>query len=430
MTRSGYAPEAGGARDKILVIPHQFSEEILVREIEIARRLTRWFHDVYCLRWHDSIEVRLSSVWKGRTNRIANALKTIAAPRRVTLASDGVRYATCSLLDPVLVQGILGRKRADEAARRFNTAMVRSLLARIDVANVLVAKPLFELDRLGPVRAFFDVVDWYPEERASPEQRAAAVARLRRQCQPAAGVLAVSESLANKLRTEAGINAIAVPNGADIRVMRSVDPRRVQRLRQQLGLVDKFVVGYVGNHGTFAGVDFLVDVMANLRRRLNAYLLLVGPADYWRDCLRRAQPGTVIATGQLPPAEVPLYVHACDVGVLAQVEDAGTRFAFQLKVVEFTACRKFMIAPPFDTWKRLSWPNVVLVERTAEAWARVLVELSRASWHVEWDRLVEDYDWERIADLVAGVILGQDLQGRVDHGLASASSTHADRPEH
>ena len=393
------------AQNSILVVPHRFSQEILIREIEIAKRLTRWFREVYCLKWHDSVETDRSSIWKGRASRIANALRTIAVPKRIEMAPDGVRYATCSLLDPVLIQGVVGSERANEVAGQFNTAMLRGLLARIGVGNILVAKPSFELDRLRPRKAFFDVIDWYPEERTSPQQRAAAVARLRQQCRSAAGVFAVSQALAEKLRTEASIEAVAVPNGADTNALRRVNSLQVEKLRQQLGLTGKLVIGYVGNHGSFAGVDFLLDVMVNVRRLLtNAHLLLVGPADYWRDHLRRASPGTVTATGPIPPADVPLFAHACDIGVLAQDENTGTRFAFQLKVVEFTACRKFVIAPPLDTWKRLQWPNVILVERTPEAWARAL--------DLEWDRLADDYDWKRIAALVASVILRQDSGSR------------------
>ena len=430
MTKSDYARHSDNVTRKILVIPHVFTDQILVREIEIAKRLTRWFHEVYCLKWCDSTQIDRASIWKGRASRIANALRTIAEPRRMNLAPDGVRYVSTPLLDPVLVRGVVGQERATEVARRFNSAIVRRLLGRHGVGNVLVAKPLFELDRLGPVRAFFDVVDWYPEEYVSPKKRAAVMARLRRQCQPATGVFAVSQPLAEKLRMDAGIEAIAVPNGADIGALRNVNPTHVERLRHQLGVVGKFVIGYVGNHGSFAGVDFLLDVMASLRERLiNAHLLLVGPADYWRELLRRVPVGTVTATGPVPPGKVPLFVQACDIGVLAQQEDAGTRFAFQLKVVEFTACRKFVIAPPFDTWKRLSWPNVVLVERAPEAWARALVEMSHPSWRVEWDGLVEEYDWERIAGRMAGFVLGHTPRSRASSGCSSGVVGTTSRPQ-
>src|SRR5439155_26513241 len=118
------------AQNSILVVPHRFSQEILIREIEIAKRLTRWFREVYCLKWHDSVETDRSSIWKGRASRIANALRTIAVPKHVDLAPDGVRYATCPLLDPVLIQGVVGSERANEVAGLFNNAIIRGLLAR------------------------------------------------------------------------------------------------------------------------------------------------------------------------------------------------------------------------------------------------------------------------------------------------------------
>jgi glycosyltransferase involved in cell wall biosynthesis len=93
-------------------------------------------------------------------------------------------------------------------------------------------------------------------------------------------------------------------------------------LRQHLGLESKFVIGYVGNHGSFTGVDLVVNAFLSVRSRLpDAALLIVGPADCWRQLLDSHLADGVIAIGGVNPEDVGLYFHALDLGVLAGQDD-------------------------------------------------------------------------------------------------------------
>jgi glycosyltransferase involved in cell wall biosynthesis len=234
---------------------------------------------------------------------------------------------------------------------------------------------------------------------------------LKRVVDQAQGVFAVSEPLCEKLRDDCGIQAVSMPNGADLRALRAVPSVETTALRHSLGLDGKFIIGYIGNHGDYTGVDFVVDVFRRVRERIPAAaLLIVGPAECWRSVLESARADGVVWTGPVPPSEVKKYFNVLDVGVLAQEKTLGTELAFQLKIVEYSACRKFVVSTPLRTWELLQWPNVFLTELRVNAWVDAIVRAQHSRWNPEWDAVVEGFDWDVLADRMAAVMLGTEVR--------------------
>jgi glycosyltransferase involved in cell wall biosynthesis len=219
-------------------------------------------------------------------------------------------------------------------------------------------------------------------------------------------MFAVSEPLCEKLEREWGLHAQPLPNGADIARLRSVSPAKVSALRRRLGIESEFAIGYIGNHGSFTGVDLAVNAFLAARSRIpKAKLLIIGPADSWSRLLEAHRNEGVIATGGVAPAEIAEYFNAIDLGILAQGKTTGTDFAFQIKAVEYSACRKCVVSTPLLTWQRLAWPNVLLAEPKPAAWADAFVQACSMSWQPAWDRIVEEYDWQALADSAAKTML-------------------------
>jgi len=138
-----------------------------------------------------------------------------------------------------------------------------------------------------------------------------------------------------------------MPNGVDRDVFRpDVDggPRR-----QELGLGDRFVVGFVGWVRPWHGVDRLVDATAALAVRIpGLVLLIVGDGPAMPDLLARAEAAGIADrvrfTGAVPPADVPGYVAAMDVAVQPDV----TEYASPIKLFEYLAMGRPVIAPRRD----------------------------------------------------------------------------------
>lgn len=393
------------ARPRLLVVPHLYADDVAVREIELARRLTEFF-DVLCLRWSDAVHVEAASAPGRRWKQFQTAAGAVFARQQFSEGSDGVRVLRVPVLQPILLHRALGSRRALAWSQRFNRRILEGVIREYGITHVLLATDKFGLPAGPRVKIFYDVVDWFPEEKATAEQMQFTRSRLEAIAQRADGIFAVSEPLSEKLEKDYGLAVVPLPNGADLAALRFVDPARVAAVRRRWGLDGKFVVGYIGNHGPFTGVDFAVRAFQALRKKMpDAVLLVVGPAEHWRDLLQAQREAGVIWTGPVAPAEVAAYFQALDVGILAQEKSLGTEMAFQIKIVEYTACRKLVVSTPLRTWQKLAWPSILLTELQEEAWAAALVEARQSPWQPEWDALVESFDWRALAQKAAGVML-------------------------
>ena len=393
-------------RPKLLVVPHIYAEDIRIRDIELARRMTDRF-EVFCLKWKDALHVDFSSPIARRWQQFRYGIQSLVANRGSERKADGVTYLQIPFLQPVLIHRFVGIKSAWRAAQAFNTKRLIATIQKQGITHVLQASGMFRLPQMKGVRIAHDIVDWIPEETTSADELELLRAAMDHVGKNASPIFAVSDPLVEKLKEDYGINSVVLPNGADLRVFRTVPLSDVEGVRRRWGLDGKFVIGYVGNHnGAFTGVDFVLEVFRGLRPRISdAVLLIVGPADYWKASLSAVHSKDVIFTGQVDPREVPAYFHALDLGVLAQEKSLGTEFAFQIKMVEYTACRKHVISTPLRVWERLNWPNVALVERRCEDWVEAIVKLRGSTWKPEWDALVEPFDWQSLADRAADFML-------------------------
>jgi len=405
---SASARDSVARNPSLLVVPHLYAENICVREIEFARRLTRFF-EVYCLKWNDALHVDGSASLGRRWKQFRTALQAMFARQRLGWAGDGITYVQVPILQPILVRRVVGSGPAHALSRSFNGPVLERVISACGISHLLLATDTFGLPRAPSVRTFFDLVDWFPEENKSPEDLESVRTGLKSLASRVQTIFAVSEPLCEKLKADCGIDAVPLPNGADLQALRSFGPDRIEVLRRQLGLAGKFVIGYIGNHGPYTGVDFVVKVFEAVRQRIpNAALLVVGPADYWKSILVGKRSQGVVATGPIAPSEVGAYFNAIDLGLLAQEKTTGTEFAFQMKIVEYSACRKFVVSTPLRTWQLLQWPNVLLANLEVDAWVSAICRAKEARWSPTWDALTEPYDWRALARKLATVMLGPD----------------------
>jgi glycosyltransferase involved in cell wall biosynthesis len=381
---------------RLLVVPHIPAMDIRVREIELARSLLDHFESVFCLHWSDALHDLSGGPVRRRWRQARRAIGSLAGSTGAPRNQGGIRRVDVPVLQPILLHRLLGDRAALRLSRRVNGPQVNRFIREYGVTHVLLATSIFGVPNVSGVRTFYDFVDWFPEESASPRR----MRNLREDVAWLAGrvngFFAVSEPLAQKLRRDYGLACSVLPNGTGLHALRAVSPADVNRLRARWNAQGKYVIGMIGNHGDYVPLDFAVRAFRRVRARMpDAMLWVVGPAEFWRSRLQ-GEPG-VTFTGQVAPDAVAAYFQAIDLGWLVQEKNAGTEFAFQIKVVEYTACRKFVMAPKFETWRRLSWPNVRLLDFDPDAWAAEAGCLRKTPWVAEWDRVVEPYDWSRLA---------------------------------
>lgn len=392
-------------KPRLLVVPHLYTQKLRVREIELARRLTKHF-DVHCLKWNDAFFA--DSDWrpKERLKRVHIGLQSLLTKTNVTKGDEGITYVEIPMVQALVLKNLVGLRLAVHLAQKYNTRVLVDIAHKLQITHLLLSSGHFHTPSASGMRIFCDIVDWFDEAHSPHWIRKRAMADLKAMAREADLIFAVSPSLSERLHAMYGVESSPLPNGADVAALRSVPAERVAEVRRRWGITDKFVIGYIGNHGSFTGVDFMIRVHHLLQRRMpDAVLFIVGPAGYWKSTLKSRLQEGVVFTGSISPSEINAYFNAVDVGLLAQAPTPGTNYAFQIKMVEYAASRKFTVSTPLEVWKRMAWPNVSLVVANEEQWVEAIAKVRGRSWQSDWDRLVESYDWQIVADHLAAKIL-------------------------
>lgn len=132
-----------------------------------------------------------------------------------------------------------------------------------------------------------------------------------------------------------------MPIGTDLELFRPMD---ASATRRELGLEQRFVVGYFGRLIPEKGVHLLVEALAELPEPVRLLLDMFKnfePGSYAHGLLQRAEQLGVrdrIATIDVPHGEVPKYMNACDVIALPSLSSDRWKEQFGRVIPEAMAC--------------------------------------------------------------------------------------------
>ena len=214
--------------------------------------------------------------------------------------------------------------------------------ARLDVGALRAARAA-RIPTLLEVNCLFTAPEYHQFEPMSLGRLAA---RYERQAlQLADVVVAVSTPLAREVERLSGVAAVVLPNAAD---PQRFDPARAdgRAVRSKLGLGDALTVGWAGVMREWHGLDLLLHAVASIP---NVRLLLIGDgparAAVERDAAAAGIADRVVVTGRVPTADMPDFLAAMDVAVVASDR---TRVASPMKLVEYMAMGRVVVAPRLD----------------------------------------------------------------------------------
>ena len=158
-------------------------------------------------------------------------------------------------------------------------------------------------------------------------------------------VVAVSTPLARQIAETAAVTSIVLPNGVDAQ---HFDPRRVtpERVRMRYRLGNAVTIGWVGVIREWHGLELLLPVLTTLP---DVTLLIVGDGPTRSSVQERiialGLDSRTVMTGRIAYADMPSHVAAMDIAVVA---DDGTRVASPMKLVEYMAMARAVIAPRLE----------------------------------------------------------------------------------
>jgi glycosyltransferase involved in cell wall biosynthesis len=214
--------------------------------------------------------------------------------------------------------------------------------ARNDVAALMAARHA-GVPAVLEVNCLFTGEGYREFEPMALEPIAAALER--RALRLATVRLAVSSPLARAMERQSGLPAIVMPNGAN---PRRFDPAAAhpQQVRERHGLTSAFVVGWSGVLRDWHGIELLLEAIAGVPA---ATLLIVGDGPARPQLEARAAAMSlshrVVITGRVPHDDMPDYVAAMDVAVVAHDR---TGVASPMKLLEYMAMARPVVAPRLD----------------------------------------------------------------------------------
>ncbi len=211
-----------------------------------------------------------------------------------------------------------------------------------------------------------------------------------------------------------------IPNGVDVNTFYKRDSRK---LREELGLGDQFLVGYVGGLKNWVDLKPMLRVLKATERELDMKLVVVGEEGEFKKNVDLAQQcgvsDRVLFTGFVARDRVPDYISAMDVCVLPFVISPYTHNSLPLKLFEYMACEKPVISTPLRGVKQAvadhvmyAYDDAALMQKIKELYddeneRTTLGRRGRAFVleHYSWDSILKQFD--RVVEEVTGDVASQ-----------------------
>ena len=279
--------------------------------------------------------------------------------------------------------------------------------------HVYVRQPIFfiyfpfsyeEIEKYNHPLLVYDVLDDISIHDDPKDENAGEKARFyhKKLIEQADFVIASSRLLYDKIKSLRP-DVLFVPNGVDLE---HFNPNRI-RLASELKRFTHPIVGYHGAIASWFDGQLVADA-AKLRPGYD--FVLVGPvSDDDVDTILRSQPNIHIL-GMIPYEKLPPYVAGFDVCILPFVVTPLTNAVRPLKVLEYLAMRKPVVATPIEEIR--DWPGVVLAsdpQQFAEAIDCAIAHEPIQENSQAVKELLEESTWEKAAKPLIDAILTTSL---------------------
>jgi len=123
-----------------------------------------------------------------------------------------------------------------------------------------------------------------------------------------------------------------VTNGVDLESFKPVNDEKNKNIRNQLGLEDKLVFGYIGNFQKWQGVENFIEAAKKINDKDLAFLIVGGD--------KELRENNIISIPKIPRSQIPMYYSICNVLVLPRPSHLATEIAAPTKFAEYTAMEK------------------------------------------------------------------------------------------
>lgn len=152
-------------------------------------------------------------------------------------------------------------------------------------------------------------------------------------------LICVSNKMIRYLNTEKKIplnKMNYVTNGIDLNFFKSASKERIDDLRDQLGIENKTVFGYLGNFQKWQGIDNFINAATKTNDKYVSFLFVGAPKLYKNK--------NICCIPKIPRSAITNYYSICDILVLPRPSCIATEVAAPTKFAEYTSMGKPILA--------------------------------------------------------------------------------------
>jgi len=198
-------------------------------------------------------------------------------------------------------------------------------------------------------------------------------------------LVSISQALIDDLKAGLGVRiqepfTITAPDGVDLNRYAALP--FTGQARQELGLQDRFTVGYTGHLYSGRGIEFILDLATRLPE-VN-FLLAGGEPDsvqHWRGLAAQRQLTNLTLTGFISNTELPRYQAACEILLMpyrrhiaaSSGGDIG-RYLSPMKLFEYLACGRVILSSDLPVFREVlnSTNAILLPPEDHDAWVEAI----------------------------------------------------------
>ena len=148
-------------------------------------------------------------------------------------------------------------------------------------------------------------------------------------------ILCVSKNMVKYLHLKKGVplgKLVYITNGVDIDFFKNIEDTKVQLLKKELGIENKFVFGYIGGVQKWQGLGNFIEAAKKVTSEKISFIIVGGDKKQTDD--------NIIYISKVSPAQITNYYSMCDVLVLPRPAHIATSVAAPTKFAEYIAMGK------------------------------------------------------------------------------------------
>lgn len=371
---------------KILIIPHHPGlYNIKVRLVEIARILSKKY-PVYLVNWRAAL------------GEYSMGMRVFLTLRDMFNKTKFYKNGTLNIVEfPTLHRPLC-------LVPWFNSFWLKRIIEREKIDIVINGSYyMFNIPERRDFRYIFDIAD-LPILGDNTYFDRFIARQVGREIKKADIITVVSNGLVKYIFQNYQRKAFFIPNGADVEKMLSVKEADIDRIRQRYNLLGKWVIGYIGRIGPWVNVELVVEAFQEIASQMpDSVLMWIGLSPDIEDLRKRYARDNMIFTGGIRE-DIEPYFRLLDVGILPHRKCLFQDLAFHLKLIEYTAARRFVISTPLAEMKLLNLPNLIFAQEDKNSWVEAIKRARHMKWDEQWNGLVEDYDWSRICQKIVDIV--------------------------